>query len=282
MDGAIVMGRSLITRSLLALVLVAPIVTIDLRGQTPVTSGAQFEVVSIKKSATAPTSSSLRTLPDGGLMMSNGMVWSILSAASPEPVREVQGFPAWVQTERYDIVAKAPEGSARGQSREMIRNMLIDRFKLAGHVEQQARQTFALVVARRDGRLGPQLTPAKAECLRPPNELSPEQQRACGGMMRLDSIEYGAATMAMLAQSLAGPAGSFVDDHTGLEGRYAMSLHYTRQNGINRAPDAPPPGPNDPPDIFTALQEQLGLKLEPGKSMVPIFVIDHIERPTEN
>ena len=85
--------------------------------------------------------------------------------------------------------------------------------------------------------------------------------------------------MVQLARSLGALPGGLVTDRTGLEGPYGFTLTYARGGGLNAAPDATR---DDAPNIFTALQEQLGLKLVPEKTIVPVFVIDHIERPSEN
>ena len=93
------------------------------------------------------------------------------------------------------------------------------------------------------------------------------------------SIVSGGMMMANLAQSLGGLAGRLVNDRTGLEGFYAFTLNFSAP----RLGPSPDPAPvDDAPEIFTALQEQLGLKLQPEKTMVPVFVIDQIERPSEN
>jgi len=89
----------------------------------------------------------------------------------------------------------------------------------------------------------------------------------------------GGVTMDRFVPSLGGLAGGNVENHTGLDGQYALTLHFSpaRQLGADAAPTA-----DDAPDFFTALREQLGLKLERGKAMTPVFVIDHVERPSEN
>src|SRR5438128_3565973 len=151
--------------------IVAAFTPIHAQTQPSPITGAQFDVVSIKRNMSDSTSAGIRTLPDGTFMMTNQPVGTIVGAASPVPVswQEITGLPEWAKTERYDIIAKPTEGSSptREQRAEMLRNMIIDRMKLAAHIEEQERTTFALVVARRDGRLGPNLTRSTLDCSQP-------------------------------------------------------------------------------------------------------------------
>jgi uncharacterized protein (TIGR03435 family) len=254
------------------------------RPQTPLV-GAQFDVVSIKPHRYDPsTGGGMRTLPDGAFMMTSQPISSILTAASPQPVREVSGYPDWVKNEQYDIVAKPAPGSnpTREQRNEMMRNMLVDRLKVAGHVEEVERKAFALVVARRDGRLGPQLKPPTLDCTPQASAAAltptppPDAQRRCGMRMGPGTIESGGIKLDQLVNSFTGLAGGFVTNRTGLDGYYTVTLRFTppRLSATGAPPD------DDAPQFVTALQEQLGLKLVPEKMMVKIFVIDHIERPT--
>jgi uncharacterized protein (TIGR03435 family) len=224
----------------------------------------------------------MRMLPDGSFTMTNQPIASIIQSASPDEVREVVGLPDWARTERYDVMAKAPAGSTRAQSRAMMQQMFAERMKFAGHVEQQERSTFALVLARRDGRLGPELKPSTLDCTRPGLRTAPPQPgtMGCGSYMTGGMMMGGHMAMAQLAQTLGGLAGGLVNDRTGLDGFYELTLKYAPRTGPG--PAATGTSPDDPPDVFTALQEQLGLKLQPEKSTVPVLVIDHLERPTEN
>lgn len=249
-----------------------------------------FDVVSIKRNTLGPQSpAGIRTLPDGTLVMTNQPIRSIILSASPVPARQVERLPDWAMTERYDVTAKPPAGSTREQRSQMWRTLFAERMKLVAHVEEREQDTFALVLARSDGRLGPQLERSTLDCSpRPPGSPPPPPQPApnagdmhsrCGGMMGPTSIVSGGMMMANLAQSLGGLAGRLVNDRTGLEGFYAFTLKFSAPR-LGAAPD---PAPNDDaPEIFTALQEQLGLKLQPEKTMVPVFVIHQIERPSEN
>jgi len=265
--------------------MVAVLVTAPTIQSQIVTAGAQYDVVSIKPNKSGiGAGGGMQYLPDGTFIMTNHPIDSIILGAAPVPVREVSGLPNWAHTDRYDIIAKPPAGSTRAERAEMMRNMFIERMKLVGHVEEQERKTFGLILARSDGRLGPQLKPSTLDCERPPSggpqdRLADrgEAQNRCGLSMGPGIIESGGTTIDRLVYSLAGLAGGLVNDRTGLKGWYAVTLRYAPP-GL-RADAAPT---DDAPQFVTALQEQLGLKLQPERTRVPVFVIDHIERPTPN
>ena len=252
---------------------------------------AEFDVVSIKPHSPADNSGGMRTLPDDTFIMTGLPISSVILSASSVGSREVEGLPDRAKSERYDITVKPPPGSTREQRDEMWRTMFADRMKLAAHVEERERNTFALVVARSDGRLGPNLKPSTLDCNPPaqgtppppppPRPSSPNDfKNRCGGMFGQGVIVSGGMTMDRLVLSLRGLAGGEVEDRTGLQGSYAFELHYSRQR-LGAAPDASA-ALDDAPEFFTAIEEQLGLKLMPQKKKLPIFIVDHIERPSEN
>ena len=255
--------------------------------QAAAQEGARFEVVSIKRNPGIDASGGIRNTPDGGMVMVNQPIRSILTGAAPVPVREVVGAPDWVMTERYDITTRPPAGSTREQRAEMMRTMFAERMKLVAHVEQRERDTFALVLARSDGRLGPNLKPSALDCSPPPPGTPPpppprldaDPRKRCGMRMSANQIVSGGIDMDRLVPSLSGLAGGLVNNRTGLKGTYELELNFSRP-GL--APTDNRPALVDAPEFFTALQEQLGLKLEREKTMVPVLVIDSIERPSEN
>ena len=249
---------------LAALVLLAGTV---LEAQAP--PAAEFEVVSIRRSPVDAQSGGLRNLPDGTFVMRNQPLRSIIGAASPVPPSEIEGFPDWVVRDRYDITAKPPAGSTRQQRRVMMRRMIEDRFKLKGHVEDRERPTFALVLARSDGRLGPQLKPSAVDCTKP--------NAGCGGAFGAGSIVSDALRLDDVVPFFSNEAGRTVINRTGLEGFYALTLRWSPQ----QPPTANSPA-TDNPEFFTAIQEQLGLKLQPEEAQLPVFIVDSIERPSEN
>lgn len=238
-----------------------------------------FEVVSIKRNTSGSDAAGIRTLPDGTFQMVNQPIRSIILAASPVQTREVEGMPDWMLRERYDITAKPPAGSTAEQRQQMFRTMFADRFKLVGHVEQRERDVFDMVMARPDRRMGPLLTPSVLECARQANTPPPpatgaltlEQRRTrCGLSLAPGSAVSGGVTMDTFALTLSSRAGALVMNKTGLPGYWAVELTFAN-------------GPGDTaPEFFTALQEQLGIRLDKTRAMLPVFVIDSIERPSEN
>ncbi|HMD35168.1 MAG TPA: TIGR03435 family protein [Vicinamibacterales bacterium] len=255
--------------------------------QQPQMVGAQFDVVSIKPHKSDQPGGGMRMEPDGTQMMTNVAVRQFILAAATEPVVDVVGLPDWTRTERYDLIAKPAPGSTptREQRGEMMRNLFVDRMKLVAHIAEEERTTFALVLARSDGRLGPNLKKSELDCAAlarekmPPDRPRPDVMRSCGMRMGGGTIESGGIQLDQLVRSLGGLAGGLVNNRTGLDGYYSVSLHYALPS-LNADPSAPPPPGDDAPQFVTALQEQLGLKLVPEKTKVKILVVDHIERPT--
>ena len=178
--------------------------------------------------------------------------------------------PAWIDSDRYDIVAKVPPGTPESQIPEMLRALLAERFKLVAHREQKELPAYALVV----GKHGPKLT--KVE----PGESDGDMSSSEG------SVSGQAVTMARLAGFLATPRmdlGLPVVDQTGLDGAFSFTLKWTPERRLTAKPENKGLDVDAPPPIFTALQEQLGLKLEKRKASLEVLIVDRAERiPTEN
>jgi uncharacterized protein (TIGR03435 family) len=212
---------------------------------------------------------------------------------------QLEGGPDWIDSDRFDILAKPErEVPATGTGPEplqiMLRTLLADRFKLVMHRETKELPIFELVLAREDGKLGPQLRPAAVDCearaaaarsgTPPPALPGPPGPGSCGTTMNPLRIRGGGVTLATLASLLEGPAQRLVIDRTGLTGRWDFEVNHT--------PDQSqvPPGVSVPkelldpngPSLFTALEEQLGLKLRPARGPVEVLVIDSVQQPTPN
>ena len=200
-----------------------------------------------------------------------------------------------LQSEKFDIVATTDPGASQEQVFQMLRALLADRFKLVAHPETRDLPIYALVMARTDGALGPRLRRSNVDCSAMPSD-SPAPSPAvdgfvaerCKGLRNVPGKATGrAVTIPTLARLISGWVEDHrpVEDRTGLMGNFDLDLDWTP----DQQPPAPPAGapalpPTDPsgPGLFTALREQLGLRLEPAKNTIDIVVVDYAERPTEN
>jgi uncharacterized protein (TIGR03435 family) len=244
----------------------------------------RFDVVSIKPVHEIRQSARVGSQPNGDFTMTGMTIDSIILAAAfpATDVRPpVEGLPDWAYRDQYDIIAKAPAGSTRAQAQEMLHYLLIDRFHVQSHVEQREQKAFGLVVARSDGRLGPNLKKSSIDCSpraadAPPPAPEPDPAKRCGVSMGPGTMATGGTTMDMFVRNLGTLPGGMVVNRTGLDGSFALSLQFAMPGA---RPDA---APSEFPEITTALQEQLGLKLVPEKVTVPVLVVDHIDRPTED
>jgi uncharacterized protein (TIGR03435 family) len=249
--------------------------------------------------------------------MTNIPVTTLIARAySPAIPIEMIGLPGWARTERYDVSATSTLARATpGDRIAMLRSMLADRFKLVVHVENREQPVYDLVLARRDGRLGSGITPLDIDCdaqiaatrtaaeaardagTPPPPPLRPDfnappppcMLRTIGALLRdrqgdrlgrLGDLLEGDTTMANLAMALRVSAGRFVVNKTGLPGSYRVRMNFD-STAVRRGPEAAASAP-DAPSVFTAVQEQLGLKLESSRASLETLVIDRLEPPTED
>jgi uncharacterized protein (TIGR03435 family) len=180
--------------------------------------------------------------------------------------RQIVGAPEWAANDHWDV-SGVPDvaGEPDQQQREsMVRKLLAERFGLKAHHEQREMPAYALVLAKG----GPKLTPSAHD----PKEVP--DQSGSGNSVR-EAMKYTNNSMADLANGLQEFADRPVVDRTGFSGRYDFKLQWTRDETRTTSPDAPP-------GLFTAIQEELGLKLEPVKAPVDVLVVDKVERPGAN
>jgi uncharacterized protein (TIGR03435 family) len=247
---------------------------------------AQFEVASIKRDLGSPlTFLSRPDEPNGQVRLMNVPVLALVLRAFPvETVPpDVSGLPSWADDERYDVIAKGKPGATIEEQQQMWRALLADRMKLAAHYEMRDKPTYSLVIANQE-RAKAAIKPSTLDCTQPqPTPPPPGGDLKTLGLSRCnafgidrDGTMYaGGVTMDRLAKMIGPTAGRPVIDRTGLTGYLTLALRYQR---IPPRADAVP-APDDPPALFTALQEQLGLKLESATAQVRVLVVDHIERP---
>jgi uncharacterized protein (TIGR03435 family) len=291
--------------TLLALSAVLFTLTIGAAGQAP----PQFEVASIKPNKSGDGRVMIGVQPGGRFTATNVPLRMLIRNAYQLQDFQIVGGPDWLSTDRFDVIAKAEEGAgdafraaqsgepSRGQL--MLRALLAERFKLVAHTENREMPIFALVLARSDGKLGPQLQKSTTDCtgpaagrgrgqMPPPGPPQPGERLPCGIRVAPGNMSVGGSSLAQFASSLGMFVGRIVVDRTGLDGTYDFNLTWTPDQIANRPPGAPDPlvngVPIDPngPSIFTAVQEQLGLKLDSQKGPVSVLVIDRADHPVEN
>ena len=260
-----------------------------------------FEIASVKPNKSGEEERYIRIDPRGdGLRVVNMQLRQLITFAYQIQNFQLEGGPDWIASDRFDILAKSerevPATGAffGGQEplRMMLRTLLADRFKLLMHRETKELPIFELVLVRLDGRLGPQLRPAAVDCATqaaaargeaPPASSGPPGPGSCFMNLNPVSVRGGGVTLAMLASILAGPTQRLVIDRTGLTGNWDLEVNYTPDRsqvppGLELPPSIDPNGPS----LFTAIEEQLGLKLRPARGPVEVLVIDSVQQPTPN
>jgi uncharacterized protein (TIGR03435 family) len=254
---------------------------------TPQPDTLAFEVASVKPNTSGDDRSFYRMPPQGQIAITNGDLRRIIAQAYDiDPRRErylLIGGPPELLAERFDITAKPPDDAPPGQSRLMLQALLVDRFRLRIRRERRELPVYELQTGRSDREFGPRLRPSSHICgiggaSAPPREVCTVE------FLRSDTEKNVLGTaMLMVGQGIknAGPFSWLVDDiqafldrpivdATGISGNYEWHLSATNP-GIVSA---------DVPSIATAVQEQLGLKLEAARAPVEVLVIDSVERPT--
>jgi len=273
----------------------------------PVDPTTRFEVAAIKAFDEASGQVLMRMMP--GRFEASVPVGLLLRQALQKPDYQIVGAPAWVDSQRYSITAKPPEGVPPSAMSVMLANLLKDRFQLATHLETREQPIFNLVTVRADGRLGPGLKATSAECQTTiaeriaaataaagrgappplPPLPGPNDPVPCGFVRIPPGLVAGSGrTLAELARgTLSDLTGRPVIDKTGLTGLYDFTLKYSPELGRTAGPlgllsPGALPAVIDPdaPSLFTAVQEQLGLKLESARGPVEVVVIDRLEKPT--
>lgn len=221
---------------------------------------AEFEVASVKihKPEPGPFRSSTG-VEIGRINFTNVTVKQCIRQAYGLKTYQVSGGPGWLADDRYDIVAKAPGPASREELMRMLQALLTERFHLTFHFEAKEMPVYSLVIARK----GLKIHPVKDD----------------GGGVQMGGD--GAHPFSARNLSMAGFAGTLatiravdlpVVDRTGLEGVFNFNLDFAADDAAS----------DSGPSIFTALEEQLGLKLEPSKSSVQILIVDRAEKPYPN
>jgi len=261
------------------------IAVVLLLGQ-PAVPKPSFEVATIKRNVSGAPGGGGGFRTGGRFQMTNVSVDILIRIAYRQGAQllpsQIVGGPESMRSDSYDIAATVGSDLAAKTPAELLpvqplllQSLLADRFKLKVHGETRELQRYALVLAKKDTSLGPQLRRSQIDCT--------IDFTKCSVQAGSGTFTSGSTPIGSLVNYLASAVvQTVVVDRTGLEGRYDIALEWTPDRASLPAKGNAAPAPSDKPSIFAALQEQLGLKLEPERGPVDVVVVDHIERPTEN
>lgn len=256
-----------------------------------------FEAASVRQNTSGEQGQSIRRQPGGRLSATNMPLRALITFAYQLQPFQLVGDPSWIRTVNFDIVAKmdgdpapVPPGAGPDPLMLAMRSLLAERFKLAAHRETREMDIYALVLARPDGKPGPALKPSTQDCAAmmaaarggpppgpPPGPSSPI---TCGMRGSVGRIQAGGMPMVTFANNLSGRVQRTVVDRTGLSGYWDFEINFAPES----APIPLPPGVDLPagdptaPSLFTAVQEQLGLRLQSTKGPVEVLVVDRVEQ----
>lgn len=237
--------------------------------QEPSRETLAFEVATIKPNASGGGSSSTNSR-NGFLLITNQTLRNMIQYAYNVRDFQISGGPGWMGSDRYDVAAKPENGAHDQQMKQMLQTLLADRFQLRFHRETREGAVYALFV----GKNGPRLQPAKES--NSSSGITSGRNSTTG----LSTLSGKRASLDEIAASLSARLGRPVFDKTGLTDKFDFELSW--------AQDLTPPGAGTPspavsgPSLFTAVQEQLGLRLESQKGPIEILVIDQVSRPQGN
>lgn len=256
----------------------AALLTLTLLAQQPahIPSDLRFEVASLKPTAATGTAFGIRPAPGGQRYEAvNCPIKLMIQVAYRIKADQIVGGPIWLDSERFDMQAKAEKPSSGDELHVMLMNMLVDRLQLKFHHEKKEMQMYALTVDKG----GPKLTPHEAA-----NGGDPWIDQAETQFLHV-SMKATSSPMDYLAFRLSQVTDWPVVDMTNLHGGYDFNLNFTRelpsgfpQNGKINGEDPDTSGPT----LFAAVKQQLGLELKAQKGPVDVIVIDHVEKPTDN
>ena len=261
-----------------------------------------FDVASVKPNTSGDFRRAIGPGPGGRFQALNNTLRELVTYAYGVDMAraglQIAGGPEWMDRDRFDIDARAPGGAATPvEMREMVRALLDERFKLRARRETREVATYDLVTDRRDARLGTRLRASTIDCEArraaarrggpppavptgpPPN---PETIRPVCGLRQMPARLAGdAVTMTQLASALGPASGRIVFDRTALSGYFDVDLEWAPGQEQLPRPDGVPAPAADPslPPIFTAIREQLGLRLEASRANVELVVVVSAERP---
>lgn len=247
-----------------------------------------FEVTSIRRNMTPNQQGGGMAAPQpGGRFVAIGATLRRLVAYAYDDV-QVFGGPGWVDTDRFDVNARAAGDRPPAEIVRMVRSLLEDRFKLVVHTETREMPIYTLTLARADRKPGPKLRETDTKCAQESRNFIPIAASGfpppCGDFrLGARALIARAMTMPALAKLLRARVGRPVTDQTGLVAPYDFEIDWSSDLGLNKAPPDSAGAAELTPEglsLFTAMQEQLGLRLTAARGAVDVLVIDRAEAPT--
>ena len=236
----------------------------------------RFEVASIRPSANRASEADYLFLPGGQFRADSATVHDLILAAYDAASFRVAGGPEWVRSERYDVQTRADKAATIDDTRAMLRRLLEERFGLRTGIMPREVPVYTLTLNRRGGRIGPALRPSSlTSCIDRgplPINVPPGAPPSCGRLVgNAGRLSGWRVPIDLLAARLEKLVDRPVLNVTELTGQFDVNLQWeTQAASVN----------SDMPGLFTALVEQLGLKLEAATGAADILVIDSVERPT--
>lgn len=227
----------------------------------------EFDAASIRENTSLDAGGTMRLLPGGGIRVQNLPARSLVTIAYQLQPFQLVDAPNWARDTRYDVEARPAGGATREQTFAMLQALLVERFKLAFHRESRQVDGFALARVRPNG-LGPNLRPSSVDC----EKAFAATPRCRQGGITSDTMTAVGSPMWSLLQLVVSKVSAPVSDETQLTGPFDFELRWSNE--------VAPAG--DQQSIYTALHEQLGLKLERRRVTTEVFVVDRMERPAPN
>jgi uncharacterized protein (TIGR03435 family) len=247
--------------------------------------GPRFEVASVKRTVASDFQRSGFIPTPGRFVAINVPAQSLIGFAHRGSFDELKNVPGWAQSERYNVTALVPAGLSQATVALMVKQLLVERFRLVAHMEQEEQDVLLLTRNQPDRPVHPGLQRIEEDCTQPrdPQAARPEIPRTEAGAIapclttnNFRTLNSGGMPMEGLAGQLRTLVGRRVVDRTGLEGSYRFVLRYSRPDSGGQ------PTTDEYPEVTTAIREQLGLKLTPGRAPTDILVVDRFERPTDD
>ena len=265
-----------------------PLIALGQEPRTPVF----FEVAVVRRNTSGQLAAQWDDAPGGRFVATNATLRMLIQEAYRIGDNQIIDAPAWIRNERFDVNAKLAREApivrgAPGERQFALQSLLSERFKLVVRRETREFPMYALVMAREDRKPGPGLKARSYDCSPEPAPARTAAAEAgkppgiCGTRVNTGRIRFG-GSLSAFARAIA-PDGRSVVDRTGLSGSWEFDLAYTPDPQLPR-PGQPEPPPFDPngPSLVTALQEQLGLKLESIRGPMEVLVVDRVERLVED